>query len=105
VRTLSALVIKALLQHDRDRDRNAMHELPRQYAAGKLAENPVHKRIVRDRHGAYYCATLQRRESDLKGAGQPAALAEIEADFENVRSAWEWAVSRLPRFSLTGRGI
>ena len=31
---------------------------------------------------------------DLKGARQLEALAEIEADLDNARAAWEWAVER-----------
>ncbi|NDJ84889.1 MAG: tetratricopeptide repeat protein [Chloroflexi bacterium] len=36
----------------------------------------------------------QQRERDLKGQRQLAALAEIEAEFENIRSAWHWAVDQ-----------
>ena len=35
---------------------------------------------------------MQQREADLKGRRQVAALVEIEADFENVRTAWLWAL-------------
>lgn len=37
---------------------------------------------------------LQQREADLKGQRQSAALAEIEADFDNIRAAWKRAVER-----------
>ena len=38
--------------------------------------------------------SCRQREPDLKGRRQLAALQEIEADWENVRAAWQWAVQR-----------
>jgi tetratricopeptide (TPR) repeat protein len=39
-----------------------------------------------------YADFLQQREADIKGFRQLAALDEIEAEFENIRTAWNWAV-------------
>ena len=44
-----------------------MHELLRQYAAEKLDESPDEEERVRDRHGAFYVAALQRWGKELKG--------------------------------------
>jgi tetratricopeptide (TPR) repeat protein len=37
---------------------------------------------------------LQQRETELKADRQQAALAEIEADIQNARAAWGWAVAQ-----------
>ena len=90
---LATLANKSLLQYHKSRDRYQIHELLRQYGADKLAEEAVWEREVRNRHGAYYCVALQQRQTDLQGAQQQAALAEIEADGENAHLAWMWAVA------------
>ncbi len=92
LRLLGTLSDKSLLQYDQDRDRHQIHELLRQYGAEKLSAESPGEAAVRDRHSAYYCAALRQREDDLKGARQQAALDEIEADSENVRAAWHWAI-------------
>ena len=98
---LMALVNKSLLHRMpapsatlRTGGRYEVHELLRQYAAGKLDRALAARETARDRHSAYYAAALQRWATDLKGPRQQAAMAEIEADSENVRAAWKWAVER-----------
>jgi predicted ATPase/predicted Ser/Thr protein kinase len=93
LRELRALVNKSLLQRT-PMGRYEVHELLRQYAAGKLDQSPAASEAVRDRHCAYYAAALQEWEADLKGPREQAVLAEIEADSENARAAWNWAVER-----------
>jgi len=39
-------------------------------------------------------AALQRWAAELKGAGQEATLKEMDAEIENARDAWYWAVER-----------
>jgi predicted ATPase/DNA-binding SARP family transcriptional activator len=90
---LKALINKSLLSRAAS-GRYELHELLRQYGAEKLAEDSAQEAVVRDRHSAYYCAALQSREKDLKGPRLQQALAEIEADSENVRAAWRWAVAQ-----------
>ncbi|MBE9508874.1 MAG: tetratricopeptide repeat protein, partial [Chloroflexi bacterium] len=93
LRELRALVDKSLLERD-PAGRYGIHELLRQYAAEKLDESPAASEAARVRHCAYYATFLQQREADLKGGRQQPALAEIEADGENARAAWNWAVER-----------
>jgi predicted ATPase/DNA-binding SARP family transcriptional activator len=93
LRTLMALVNKSFL-HRTPTGRYEIHELLRQYAAEKLAQSPAAQEAARDRHSAYYAAFLGEREADLKGAQQQKAMAEIEADRENIRVAWQWAAER-----------
>jgi predicted ATPase len=93
LRELMALVNKSLLQR-MSRGRYEMHELLRDYAAEKLDQTPAAGVAVRDRHSAYYAAALQEWDADLKGARQQAALAEMDVEIENTRTAWNWAVEQ-----------
>jgi predicted ATPase/DNA-binding SARP family transcriptional activator len=90
LRDLQALTSKSLLQRASS-GRVEVHELLRQYAVEKLAAAPEAWEAVRGRHSAYYARVLQRLEEDLKGARQQAAMAELDAEIENARVAWEWA--------------
>jgi predicted ATPase/DNA-binding SARP family transcriptional activator len=94
VKLLGTLASKSMLQYNRTRDRYEIHELLRQYAAEKLMQDGQAESAARDRHAAYYCQALHERENDLKGARQQEALAEIELEIENIRTAWRWAVDR-----------
>jgi predicted ATPase len=94
LRLLGRLASKSLLQYNQTRDRYQIHELLRQYGAELLATNVQDEADMRDRHSDFYCAALAVRLSDLKGPRQEEALAEIEADFENVRAAWHWAIQK-----------
>jgi predicted ATPase/DNA-binding SARP family transcriptional activator len=92
---LSALVDKSLLQASlagsgERRTRYDMHELLRQYAGEKLES----KAQIQDRHCAYYAQFLRQRKEPLHGKGQKQAIEDIEREIENVRAAWQWAVSR-----------
>ena len=71
-----------------------IHELLRQFVEERLTADLTEKEQVRDRHCAYYTTFLQEREANLKGAGHVAAVDEIEAEIENVRAAWDWAVTQ-----------
>lgn len=90
---LMALVNKSFLEPDLA-GRYGVHELLRQYGAEKLEQLPALGRQARDRHSAYYTTFLQCSETRLKGAGQAAALAELKLDWENIQSAWKWAVEQ-----------
>jgi predicted ATPase/DNA-binding SARP family transcriptional activator len=92
-RELMALVEKSLLYRTLD-ERYGVHELLQQYAAEKLATSLDAERAVRDRHAAYYAATLERWAVDLKGPKQQAALTEMESEIEDARAAWDWAVEQ-----------
>ncbi len=89
LRTLSALVNKALLWMDAD-GRCSVHELLRQYAAEQLevSGSGVSVRIA---HSAYYLEVLAGREFDLIGVNHMITMNDIEADLENVRAALIWS--------------
>jgi len=93
LQALAALVDHSLL-YRASQERYEMHELIREYATEKLALSSVEEANVRDRHSTYYTAALAKWETDLKGARQQAALSEMDAEIDNVRAAWSWAVER-----------
>jgi predicted ATPase len=93
---LASLVDKSLIRSVRSDEsqgerRFAVHELLRQYAANELEQNPDEKGPTEGRHSLFFTRFLAQKEMELKSAKQRATLAEIEADIENVRTAWRWA--------------
>jgi predicted ATPase len=94
--TLSSLLRKSLLRRragDGRGDCYEIHELVRQFVAEKLDEHPVEKQAAFQGHCAYYASFLHRKEASLKTGDQTKILAEISAEIENVRVAWQWAVA------------
>ena len=89
--TLSALVDKSFLRHVPN-GRYNIHELLRQYGAEQLSLSPEEDAATHDQHCRFYTEFMQQREVHLKGRLQSAACNEIEADFENVRTACQWAL-------------
>ena len=90
--TLAILVSKSFLRQAPG-GRYEIHELLRQYGEAQLDLDADEARRTHDRHCAYYVAFLAQREGRLKGLHQQAALREIDAELENVRSAWHWATA------------
>jgi tetratricopeptide (TPR) repeat protein/DNA-binding SARP family transcriptional activator len=100
---LAALRRQSLLSLDQD-ERYDMHELVQQYAAEKLQSEPIAQRDAQERHVDYFASFLQQRAPLLKQGGQFKRLQELQAELENVRAAWRWAV-RQSRFSALDRGL
>jgi tetratricopeptide (TPR) repeat protein len=92
LRTLRTLLEKSFIAAEGP-DRYAVHELLRQFAEEKL-EAAGQARPIRDAHSHYYLAAITQREADIKGRRQLEALEEIEADLDNVRVAWIWALEQ-----------
>jgi predicted ATPase len=99
LRQLMALINKSLLQRE-PTGRYQVHELSRQFAADKLrraeklAQSPTARETAHEQHSAYYAAALQEWAADLKGPRQQTALAEMDAEIENARAAWNWALGQ-----------
>jgi len=87
---LSGLVNKSLLSHDPNSGRLEIHEILRQYAQERLEAIPQANFSVQEAHAAYYATFMEQSWQDLKGRRQLQALAEVEADIENVRTAWRY---------------
>jgi predicted ATPase/uncharacterized protein HemY len=100
---LAALVDKSLLRRD-PFGRFQLHELLRHYLEQKLSAAPDAVPAVRDAHAEYYSAFLEERREQVLGAGQVAALDQIEQEMGNVQQAWDWAVERA-LLTAVARGI
>ncbi len=84
--TLTRLFDKSLVQKT-DEGRYALHDLLRQYAGEKL-DIFGERDSTRDAHCAYFAALVaSQREPVLRGDHRT-----LEADLDNIRSAWRWAV-------------
>jgi tetratricopeptide (TPR) repeat protein len=70
--------------------RYEVQDLLRDYAEGKLAEDPEGPSRARDLHCEYYAEFLWQRTGDIAGGNQGEALQEMD----NIRAAWQWAVAR-----------
>ncbi len=92
IQALASLVDKSLVYLSAA-GRYDVHELLRQYgaqqmdAAGETAD-------VQRAYVEYYLGMLHHLECDIKGREQIRALDIIEADFENVRNAWQLAAQQ-----------
>ena len=89
---LAALVEKSLLRLN-PAGRYQMHELLRQFGAEKLEASPQDKEATQHRHCEYFMRFLQQREETITGQRQKSVLDEIRGEVENVRTAWNWAVT------------
>jgi len=74
--------------------RYQMHELLRQYAAEHLDTVGIDAADLRQRHSTYYAALVARDGGGLLGGDQLAAAATLDADLENIRVAWQWAIEQ-----------
>ncbi len=88
LRSLANLANKSLLTPSAEKDRYAVHELLRQYAAGELEKEPERHREVLERHADYYAKRMGEAPSMMADGRQAELLAAIEADMENIRAAW-----------------
>lgn len=88
---LATLVDKSLLRAEPG-GRYQIHELLHQYAAERLVKSPHDVARVYDHHCSYYADFLAERADDVLRVRQREALAEIKAELENIRAAWQWAI-------------
>ena len=91
---LTGLVDKSLLTPSTD-DRYEQHTLLRQYAEERLAEKPEALVRAQQKHSRYFVEYLADQGHQLRGPGQGEALAAIELELRNIRSAWSWAVANV----------
>lgn len=103
---LSSLVEKSLVQR-RSSGRFAVLETLRQYAGERLAEDPLEAAALAERHAEHFAAFLAARQKRVIGATDPAAVAEVSAEIDNIREAWSWLVRerRIRDISLALDGL
>lgn len=92
LRHLRKLANKSLIQ-PLPNNRYEVHELLRQYGMGKLKASGE-LAVIQAKHIAFFADFLYQRTPDIKGRRQIEGLNEIEADFDNIRYAWENAIQQ-----------
>ncbi|MBN1139201.1 MAG: tetratricopeptide repeat protein, partial [Anaerolineae bacterium] len=89
-RTTAALAPHADMQALKTGSRFEMHGLLRQYAAGRLAEQPAEDQAAHDRHAAYYAQLIH---SQVNGEIRTTA-GEGVPEIDNFWAGWQWAAHR-----------
>ena len=98
---LSTLLDKSLLRRDGNAStepgrsgRYDIHELLRQFAAEKLAawQNDIAAQ-TRQQHSAYYLRFIAAQKHLFSQSTTGLSWEAAQAEIDNVRQAWEWAVS------------
>jgi predicted ATPase/class 3 adenylate cyclase len=90
---LAELVSKSLVRR-LELGRYELHELLRQYAADRLAEDADEPAEVRERHARFYVGRLIDRQELLTGPRMSEARDELRGDVPNLVSAVEWAATQ-----------
>jgi serine/threonine protein kinase len=94
LRGLMSMMNKSLIRRDADGGRYSIHELLRQYAEEQLQQTGE-RNTVDQAHMTYFADFMAQHAIDIKGRRQVEGLNEIEADFDNIRDAWHYAVDRV----------
>jgi predicted ATPase len=90
--TLSTLVTKSLIRRS-GAGRYDLHDLIRQFAAEQFAGRPDDQTATQARHGSYYLTYFGQADGRLRSSAQRETLAELTAEMDNFRAAWDWAVA------------
>lgn len=91
--SLLSLIDQSLLQHSAN-ERYQIHELLRQYAADKLAQNPQDVQEIGDRHCTYYANFLEQFAGEFVVYDYDLpALKIIQTDLDNIYAMWDWAIT------------
>jgi predicted ATPase len=93
LRGLSTLASKSLVTPSPETGRYAVHELLRQYGEAELRQHAALSRRVDEAHAAFYAALMTESLSLFVGGRTARALAIVEHDLDNVRSAWRHLLS------------
>ena len=95
-----ALVDKSLVRRDDGTadeksiaPRFGMLETVREYARERLAASGEAEAIGRA-HAAYFLDLAERAEPEMTGSEEPAWLARLDAEHDNLRAAFAWAMER-----------
>jgi tetratricopeptide (TPR) repeat protein len=90
--TLSSLVTKSII-HRSGVGRYDLHDLIRQFAAEQFAGHPNEQVAIQARHAWYYLTYFGQADARLRSPAQQETLAELTAEMDNFRLAWDWAVT------------
>ncbi|HST03827.1 MAG TPA: tetratricopeptide repeat protein [Chloroflexia bacterium] len=94
LQTLASLLDKSLLRRSptaTEQDRLYMLATIREYAREQLVANNEEEAVKRA-HAAYYLALAEEAEIEMIGPHEPAWLARLEQEHDNLRAALTWAI-------------
>jgi predicted ATPase/class 3 adenylate cyclase/DNA-binding CsgD family transcriptional regulator len=92
---LDSLVGKSLVvaEHGADRTRYRLYETIRQFGEDRLTETGGLARM-RDRHAAHFAGEAAARWKRWDGPGWRDAVDWVEAELDNLRTAFQWSTQR-----------
>ncbi len=90
VKLLAALANKSLIRRVAD-DRFDLHEMTRQYALEKLAEQAELAEATRLQYTQYFATWLHQLAPQFRSAQRGRTVALVSVEWENVGQAWQWA--------------
>jgi predicted ATPase/class 3 adenylate cyclase/tetratricopeptide (TPR) repeat protein len=93
LRNLATLSSKSLITASPDTGRYAIHELLRAYAHAELESDAHRAQGVREAHADFYAAVMDEVTGLFFAADQVRAIRLIEADLDNIRSAFRHSVA------------
>lgn len=85
----SLIVVNQGKTHER---RYGLHEIIRQYAREKMDE--AEEDVIRSQHLEYFLDFAEQAEPALYGPDQMTWVARLNAEMDNIRSAFDWAGKR-----------
>ena len=84
----ASLVVASIARYE-------IHELLRQFAAEKLASSGVTATLdTHEQHGLYYLTLAGEKAVALYSGALQQAIADVQADVDNIRRACQWAVEQ-----------
>ena len=92
---LARLIDHSLLTQMRDgagQMRYQLHEVVRQYALEQLLASATIAHLTAEQYCTYYATFLARQEAALQRSAHARHL--IQADLDNIRAAWRWAIEQ-----------
>ena len=89
---LAALANKSLIRRVAA-DRYDLHEMTRQYALEKLAEQLELAEATRLQYTQHFADWLHQLAPQFRSAQRRAAVSSVAVDWENVGQAWQWAAT------------
>lgn len=103
---LRSLVDKSLLRVS-ERGRYDCHPLLYGYIQKKLSERPEEKAEAEAKHATYFSSLAERLELEAEGPYPSRAYTRLEAEIENFRAVWRWALAHksLRTFDACGKAL
>ena len=93
---IAGLVDKSLVRPDTSGStaRYSMLLMIREFAETKLAEAPDRERLIKEAHASYFSTVASSLRGRLRSTDRESALADLEADIGNLRTAWRYWIER-----------